>query len=134
MQASKSQINGSQIQESQVRYVQITDFTRLKILVAEGLWSVVRYAGGSRVSFRPKTLLKRVINGNVEITPATLTIVKHILDKLKERGLIGRYDYLSVPQYYVDKTSPLWQLAKESEDSSKILQVIESIEEGEENA
>lgn len=101
-----------------------TDFKKIEVLVAEGLWNAIKYARGSCVSFTPKKILEYA---NVdEALPVVLTLVKHILEELVKKNLIEKDSTRSITRYRVCKTSELWRICKEADNLEKIIQLMET--------
>lgn len=102
-----------------------SDFREIEKWVSEALYRAISRAMGTCVSFTPKSLLEYVNRENV--IPVVLTLVKHILEELYKHGLLEKDQSRSIIRYRVCKDTPLWSLAKDSQDSSKILTLLMTI-------
>ncbi|KUO84175.1 MAG: hypothetical protein AT709_02285 [Caldivirga sp. MG_3] len=102
-----------------------SDFREIEKWVSEALYRSINRAMGTCVSFTPKTLLEYINRENV--IPVVLTLVKHILEELYKHGLIEKDQSRSIIRYRVCSNSPLWTLAKDSQDPSKILTLLMTI-------
>jgi hypothetical protein len=72
---------------------------------------MIRRTRGSLVTFNPK---KIAVLAGIDTHPVILTLVKDVLEGLREKGLIslaGKSKHRV--KYAVTKSSPLWALAKE---------------------
>lgn len=86
--------------------------------VVQAVLEMIRGTRGSMVTFNAKkiALLMRALRPpgtELEIKPVTLTLVKDVLERLRERGyleVLGENDH-SV-KYAVTRDSPLWRVAK----------------------
>ncbi len=78
--------------------------------VAKGLVMAVAPARGTCISFIPRKLLELA---DVDVgAPVVLTVVKHVIDRLVESGLLEADMTRSKVRYRMCKTSPLWDLCK----------------------
>ena len=71
---------------------------------------MIKKSRGSLVTFNAK---KIAVLANIETQPVILTLVKDVLEKLRERGcleVLGKTKHGT--KYAVKKGSPLWVLAK----------------------
>ncbi len=101
----------------------LSDFRSVLRTVYVGMQKIVSDARGSCVSFTPRKVLEF---GGVDTTaPVALTLVKHILEKLVEAGLMQRDDSRARTRYILCKNSPLWiKLKGGDSDTLKILEDI----------
>jgi len=101
----------------------LSDFRSVLRTVYVGMHKIVSEARGSCVSFTPRKVLEF---GGVDTTaPVALTLVKHILEKLVEAGLMQRDDSRARTRYILCKNSPLWtKLRGGDSDTLKILEDI----------
>ncbi|MGC8571212.1 hypothetical protein [Caldivirga sp.] len=102
-----------------------SDFREVERWVSEALYRSISRAMGTCVSFTPKTLLEYINKENV--IPVVLTLIKHILEELYRHGLLEKDQSRSIVRYRVCRNSPLWNLAKDSQDPSKILTLLMTI-------
>lgn len=78
--------------------------------VAKGLIMAVAPARGTCISFIPRKLLELA---DVDVgAPVVLTVVKHVIDKLVESGLLEADMTRSKVRYRICRTSPLWDMCK----------------------
>ncbi|ABL88370.1 conserved hypothetical protein [Pyrobaculum islandicum DSM 4184] len=101
----------------------LSDFKTVLRTVYTGMRKIVGEARGSCVSFTPRKVLEF---GGIDTTaPVALTLVKHILEKLVESGLMQRDDTRARTRYVLCKNSPLWQkLRDEDVDTLKLLEQV----------
>lgn len=101
----------------------IADFKSVLKVVHLGMQKIVVDARGSCVSFTPRRVLEF---GGVDTTaPVALTLVKHILEKLVEAGLMQKDDSRARTRYILCKNSPLWQKLRGGDsDTFKLLEEI----------
>lgn len=112
----------SKISKSELSYA---NFDKITSIVAEGIWNAIKYARGTCVSFTPKKVLEYA---NIKDTlPVVLTLVKHVLEELVKKGLIEKDTSRSITRYRICKTSELWSLCKETENSEKLLKLLKTI-------
>lgn len=102
-----------------------SDFREVERWVSEALYMAINRAMGTCISFTPKTLLQYIDKSDV--LPVVLTLVKYILEELYKHGLLDKDQSRSIVRYRVCKDSPLWGLAKGSQDPTKILNMLISI-------
>ncbi len=100
-----------------------TDFRRIEELVARGLWVAVKNAKGSCVSFTPKKVLELAEFGE-DATPVMLTLVKHVLTRLYEHGLLTIDDSRSVKRFRLCRDSSLWEVIKKSSEPKDVFKFI----------
>jgi hypothetical protein len=92
------------------------EYKSLLLLVARGLRSLVTHNRGNTTYLKSTKILKAAFYDEYDQvqsvhTPAVIrTQVSYILRKLKEAGLIDKVDGV----YALPKTSPLWDIAKNS--------------------
>jgi len=92
------------------------EYKSLLLLVARGLRSLVTHNRGNTTYLKSTKILKAAFYDEYDQvksvhTPAIIrTQVSYILRKLKEAGLIDKVDGV----YALPKTSPLWDIAKNS--------------------
>jgi hypothetical protein len=92
------------------------EYKSLLLLVARGLRSLVTHNRGNTTYLKSTKILKAAFYDEYDQvqsvhTPAVIrTQVNYILRKLKEAGLIDKVDGV----YALPKTSPLWDIAKNS--------------------
>ncbi len=92
----------------------VTDFKEVVKTVAAGLHKIVSEARGNCVSFTPRRVLE--FAGIDTTAPIALTLVKHILEGLTQRGLVVRDDSRSRVRYTICRDrSPLWGLLREGD-------------------
>jgi len=98
-------------------YAVYRDYNEFSALVLNTLLEMIRRTRGSLVTFHPK---KIAVLAGIDTHPVILTLVKDVLEGLREKGLIslaGKSKHRV--KYAVTKSSPLWALAKEG--TSKVL-------------
>ena len=92
------------------------EYKSLLLLVARGLRSLVTHNRGNTTYLKSIKILKAAFYDeygqvkSVHTPVAILTQVNYVLRKLKEAGLIDKVDGV----YALPKTSPLWDIAKNS--------------------
>jgi hypothetical protein len=87
------------------------NYNEFSALVLNTLLEMIRRTRGSLVTFNPK---KIAVLAGIDTHPVILTLVKDVLEGLREKGLIsiaGKSKH--GVKYAVTKSSPLWALAKE---------------------
>ncbi|MEM0223345.1 MAG: hypothetical protein QW230_00995 [Thermofilum sp.] len=87
------------------------NYNEFSALVVNTLLDMVRRTKGSVVTFNPK---KVAVLAGIDTHPVVLTLVKDVIERLREKGLVtvfGRSKHGI--KYAVHKESPLWSLAKE---------------------
>uniref|UniRef100_A0A7C4BAQ4 DNA-binding protein n=1 Tax=Thermofilum pendens TaxID=2269 RepID=A0A7C4BAQ4_THEPE len=87
------------------------NYNEFSALVLNTLLEMIRRTKGGLVTFNPK---KIAVLAGIDTHPVILTLVKDVLEGLRERGLIniaGKSKH--GVKYSVTKNSPLWALAKE---------------------
>jgi hypothetical protein len=101
----------------------LSDFRSVLKTVYIGMHKIVSEARGSCVSFTPRKVLEF---GGVDTTaPVALTLVKHILERLVEAGLMQRDDSRARIRYILCKNSPLWtKLRGGDADTLKMMEEI----------
>ena len=83
------------------------DIERLTIL---GIKKLVAGARGDHVLFKPKKLAK--IAG-LSTKPVTLTLVRHVLEELRAKGIVDLWSTNSHGyKYIITRDSPLWKEVK----------------------
>ncbi len=100
----------------------VTDFKEVVKTVALGLHKIISDARGNCVSFTPRRVLE--FAGIDTTAPIALTLVKHILEGLTEKGLVVKDDSRSKIRYIICRgRSPLWEPLKEGslEDITDII-------------
>jgi len=95
-----------------------TDFKRIEELVVRGLWRAIRYARGSCVSFTPKKILEYAEVD--EAIPVVLTLVKHVLKQLSDKGYMEVDDSRSIVRFKICRESALWDVFKNREINEAI--------------
>ncbi|MEZ0318459.1 MAG: hypothetical protein ABWK05_00490 [Pyrobaculum sp.] len=101
----------------------LSDFKSVLKTVYQGMLKIVGEARGSCVSFTPRRVLEF---GGVDTTaPVALTLVKHVLEKLVEAGLMQRDDSRARTRYVLCKNSPLWQKLRGGD--SDTLMILEEV-------
>ncbi|ABO08082.1 hypothetical protein [Pyrobaculum calidifontis] len=101
----------------------VSDFRTVLKTVYAGMAKIVGEARGSCVSFTPRRVLEF---GGIDTTmPIALTLVKHILEKLVEAGLMQRDDSRARVRYVLCKNSPLWQKLRSGDDDT--LKMLEEV-------
>ncbi|MFN3804451.1 MAG: hypothetical protein ACK4SY_05305 [Pyrobaculum sp.] len=99
-----------------------SEFKTVLKTVHMGMEKIVKEARGSCVSFTPRKVLEF---GGIDTTaPVILTLVKHVLEKLVEAGVLQRDDSRAKTRYVLCKNSPLWQKLKGGGDSLRLLEEI----------
>ena len=101
------------------------DFKKIEELVARGLWVAVKYAKGTCVSFTPKKVLEYAEFNDA--IPVVLTLVKHILKQLNDKGYLQVDNSRSIVRYRLCRDSPLWGLIKQSGGPEDVLNFIEKV-------
>ena len=82
-----------------------------------GIKALVRGARGDHVLFKPKKVAKVV---GLPTKPVILTLVRHVLEELRTKGIVDLYSTNSHGyKYIIRRNSPLWKEVK------KELKVIE---------
>nr|KJR71281.1 MAG: hypothetical protein TU36_08825 [Vulcanisaeta sp. AZ3] len=99
------------------------DFRKIEELVSRGLWVAVKYARGTCVSFTPKKILEYAEFN--EAIPVVLTLVKHVLKQLNDKGYLQVDSSRSIIRYKLCRDSKLWEIVKQSAGPEDILKFIE---------
>lgn len=90
----------------------VADFKEVIKTVAAGLHKIVSEARGNCVSFTPRRVLE--FAGIDTTAPIALTLVKHVLEGLAQRGLVVKDDSRSRIRYVICRgRSPLWEPLRE---------------------
>ena len=103
------------------------DFKNIEEIVAKGLWAAIKYARGSCVSFTPKKILEYANADSGVTIPVVLTLVKHVLKRLSDMGLLEVDDSRSIVRYRVCKNSRLWEVAKSSNSPDSMFEIVKSV-------
>jgi len=89
------------------------EYHEIERLTLKALTELIRSARGTCVTFSCKKLAKMA---KLSTKPVTLTLVREVLEKLREKGLISIYRATSHGiKYIVTKDSPIWPLLKEDD-------------------
>ena len=91
------------------------------------MWVAIKYARGSCVSFTPKKILEYANADNAVTIPVVLTLVKHVLRRLSDIGLLEVDESRSIVRYRVCKNSRLWEVAKSSETPDGMFEIVRSV-------
>jgi len=91
--------------------VMYKDFKNVIEITARGLWAGIKYAKGACVSFTTRKVLEYAECGFLA-TPVVLTLVRHVLMQLKEKGYLWIDESRGVRKYVVCRDSLLWNIAK----------------------
>jgi hypothetical protein len=100
------------------------DFRNILDVVSRGLWAMVKYAKGACVSFTTRKVLEYA-ESEFLATPVILTLVRHILLQLEEKGYLQVDESRSVRKYVVCKDSTLWNIAKNGDGPEDVLLFLE---------
>lgn len=87
------------------------NYNEFSALIINTLLDMIRRTKGSVVTFNPK---KIAVLAGINTHPVVLTLVKDVIERLQERGLVsvlGKSKHGI--KYVVHRESPLWSLAKE---------------------
>jgi len=95
------------------------DFKNVLDVVSRGLWAMVKYAKGACVSFTTKKVLEYA-ECDFLATPVVLTLVRHTLLQLHEKGYLQIDESRSTRKYIVCKDSTLWHVAKNGDGPEDI--------------
>lgn len=93
------------------------NYTDVEKMVLSSLLYLIKTARGSCVTVNCK---KIAVLANVEPQPVLLTVIKDVLERLREKGLIERYETSSQVKYRLTKQSPLWKVCKEAKDVDEV--------------
>ncbi len=94
-------------------------------LVLSSLQYLIKTARGSCVTVNCK---KVAVLANVEPQPVLLTVIKDVLERLREKGLVEKYITSSQVKYRVNKESPLWKVCKQARSVDEIYEFIKNYE------
>ena len=87
------------------------DYNAFSALVINTLLEMIRRTRGSLVTFNPK---KIAVLAGIDAHPVILTLVRDVVERLREKGLVSVYGKSKHGiKYAVHRGSPLWTLAKE---------------------
>ena len=101
------------------------DFKAVMKITALGLWVAIKLAKGNCVSFTSKKVLEYAEINNA--IPVVLTLVRHILMQLHDKGYLQVDNSRSVRKYVVCRDSPLWGLIKQSGGPEDVLNFLEKV-------
>jgi len=93
------------------------EYREIVFSVFYSLGKMVKFSRGTAVTFRCKHLAKLVTP-----KPATLTVIRHILEELRKKGYIDIWSVRRIGEtgrgrtyrYILRKDSPLWEFLKKS--------------------
>jgi len=100
------------------------DFRNILDVVSRGLWAGIKYAKGNCTSFTTRKVLAYA-ESEFLATPVVLTLVRHVLMQLKEKGYLQIDESRSVRKYVVCKGSTLWHVAKNGDGPEDVFAFIE---------
>jgi hypothetical protein len=100
------------------------DFRNILNVVSRGLWAGIKYAKGNCTSFTTRKVLEYA-ESEFLATPVVLTLVRHILLQLEEKGYLQIDESRSVRKYVVCKGSTLWRVAKNGDGPEDVFAFIE---------
>ncbi|MCC5997929.1 MAG: hypothetical protein LM573_02520 [Thermofilum sp.] len=86
------------------------NYNEFSVTVVQTILDMIKKSRGSLVTFNAK---KIAVLANIETQPVVLTLVKDVLEKLRERGyleVLGKTKH--GVKYAVRRDTPLWVLAK----------------------
>ena len=87
------------------------DYNAFSALVINTLLEMIRRTKGSLITFNPK---KIAVLAGIDTHPVMLTLVRDVVERLREKGLVSVYGRSKHGiKYAVHRDSPLWVLAKE---------------------
>ncbi len=78
-------------------------------IALRALMELIMNTKGSCLTFTPK---KVAIKAGLDTKPVTLTVVKYVIEKLREKGLVEIWSSSRRMRYIITRESPLWQEAK----------------------
>ena len=100
------------------------DFKNVLDVVSRGLWAMVKYAKGNCVSFTTRKVLEYA-ECEFLATPVVLTLVRHVLMQLKEKGYLWVDESRGVRKYVMCRGSLLWDIAKNGDGPEDVFAFIE---------
>jgi len=104
--------------------VMYKDFKNVIEITARGLWAGIKYAKGACVSFTTRKVLEYA-ECEFLATPVVLTLVRHVLMQLKEKGYLWVDESRGVRKYVVCRGSLLWDIAKNGDGPEDVFAFIE---------
>jgi len=78
-------------------------------VIYRAILEMIANARGSCVTFTCKKVAKRA---RLDTKPVTLTVVRYVIDKLLEEGMVEYWSRGRRTKFIVHSTSPLWSIAK----------------------
>jgi hypothetical protein len=100
------------------------DFKNVLDVVSRGLWAGIKNAKGSCVSFTTRKVLKYA-ECDFLATPVILTLVRHVLIQLKEKGYLWIDESRGIRKYIVCKDSTLWHMAKNGDGPEDVFMFLQ---------
>lgn len=87
------------------------NYNEFSALIVNTLLDMVRRTKGTVVTFNPK---KVAVLAGIDTHPVILTLVKDVIERLREKGLVTVFGKSKHGiKYAIHRDSPLWSLAKE---------------------
>lgn len=100
------------------------DYEKLQSAVLTTLMKMIRATKGSMLTFNAK---KIAVLAGLPTHPVVLTLIKEVIEQLREKGLVRRISRTSHGvKYAVNRDSPLWRLAKLEGGSFISLEALEA--------
>ena len=100
------------------------DFRGILDVVSRGLWAGIKYAKGNCISFTTRKVLAYA-ECEFLATPVVLSLVRHVLMQLKEKGYLQIDESRKTRKYVVCKGSLLWDVAKNGEGPEDVYLFLE---------
>lgn len=101
------------------------DFSYLQRIVLDTLGKMISTTKGSMLTFNAKKIASEA---GLPTHPVVLTLIKEVIEQLREQGLVRRLSRTAHGvKYAVNKESPLWILAKHGELNGELEAVIARI-------
>lgn len=87
------------------------NYNEFSALVVNAMLDMIRRTKGSLVTFNAK---KVAVLAGIDTHPVVLTLVKDVIERLREKGLVTVFGKSKHGiKYAIHRDSPLWSLAKE---------------------